>query len=357
MNKNKFLTLVIGLMAFGLTAYLSNRLAGTKEEAHSYRQLAGTVFHTVYHIQYDDTANLQPEIDRLFREFDGSMSMFNDTSLITRFNRNDTTVRADKYFREIFTKGQYVSSVTGGAFDMTVAPLVNLWGFGFTTDPTEVTPQRVDSCLSLVGIDKVQLLDDGRFIKENPGTIMDASSIAKGYSCDMVAEYLQSRGIKNYMVEVGGEIALRGVNQRGLPWSIGISRPIIDSLGLNQGDFQEILRLSEGGVATSGNYRNFKKDGKKMWGHTIDPHTGYPIQQDVLSSTVIAADCMTADAFATAFMVLGSEKAREVLNKDTTIMAYLIIGNVGSKTEDYTFYCSPRLQQMIDQAKKEAVQN
>lgn len=351
MDKRRSITLIIGILVVIIAAILSGRLQPSTETEHRYQTLSGTVFHTIYNIQYDDTANLQSEINRLFREFDGSMSMFNDTSLITRFNRNDTTVRADQYFREIFEKGQYVSHLTNGAFDITVAPLVNLWGFGFKTNPDAVTQQMVDSCLALVGYDKVQLLPDGRLLKANPGTIMDASSIAKGYSCDMIAHYLDSRGIKNYMIEVGGEIALRGVNMHGKPWSIGISRPVIDSLGICQTDYQEILHLSQGGIATSGNYRNFRKDSKKMWGHTINPHTGYPIQQDVLSSTVIAADCMTADAFATAFMVLGSEGAKEVLSRDTTILAYLIIGNADDSQQDYSIYCSPKLQEMIDNAK------
>lgn len=310
-----------------------------------YQHLTGTVFHTIYHIQYADTADYHQEIRQLFQEFDASLSMFNKNSLISRINRNDTTAIADAYFSNLFAKARYVSRLTGGAFDITVAPLVNLWGFGYTRDTTTVTPQMVDSCRALVGFDKVELLPDGRVIKAHPNMILDASSIAKGYMCDVIAEWLRAKGVSNYMIEIGGEINLSGVNSRGKKWTIGINRPEIDSTNM-QNEIQEVVRYS-GGVATSGNYRNFRTQGDTRYSHTIDPHSGYPIQQDILSSTVFAADCMTADAFATAFMVMGSEKAQQVLDKDTTIMAYFILTPAENSTE-YRIVCSPKLKELID---------
>lgn len=341
MKKIIYIVVAIGLVAL---AMCRTKEAGT--QVLSYHKLEGTVFHTIYHITYQGERDYHDEIKQLFKEFDGSLSMFNDTSIITRMNNCDTSVVANRYFRHVFTKAMEVSEATGGAFDITVAPLVNLWGFGFKNSDN-VSQAAIDSILQFVGYKTVHLDEEGHLHKDDPRTIMDASSIAKGYMSDVVADFLREQGVENYMVEIGGEVALHGVNPKGSRWSIGINKPTDDSTQVNS-ELQDILYMSEGGVATSGNYRNFYyKDGKK-YAHTIDPHTGYPIQQDILSSTVIARDCMTADAYATAFMVLGKEKAMEVLAKDTTLMAYFIVdapdadGNGG-----YEIVYSPALEQRL----------
>ena len=334
------------VVAIGLVALAMCRTKEAETQVLSYHKLEGTVFHTIYHITYQGERDYHDEIKQLFKEFDGSLSMFNDTSIITRMNNCDTSVVANRYFRHVFTKAMEVSEATGGAFDITVAPLVNLWGFGFKNSDN-VSQAAIDSILQFVGYKTVHLDEEGHLHKDDPRTIMDASSIAKGYMSDVVADFLREQGVENYMVEIGGEVALNGVNPKGSRWSIGINKPTDDSTQVNS-ELQDILYMSEGGVATSGNYRNFYyKDGKK-YAHTIDPHTGYPIQQDILSSTVIARDCMTADAYATAFMVLGKEKAMEVLAKDTTLMAYFIVdapdadGNGG-----YEIVYSPALEQRL----------
>ena len=334
------------VVAIGLVALAMCRTKEAETQVLSYHKLEGSVFHTIYHITYQGERDYHDEIKQLFKEFDGSLSMFNDTSIITRMNNCDTSVVANHYFRHVFTKAMEVSEATGGAFDITVAPLVNLWGFGFKNSDN-VSQAAIDSILQFVGYKTVHLDEEGHLHKDDPRTIMDASSIAKGYMSDVVADFLREQGVENYMVEIGGEVALNGVNPKGSRWSIGINKPTDDSTQVNS-ELQDILYMSEGGVATSGNYRNFYyKDGKK-YAHTIDPHTGYPIQQDILSSTVIARDCMTADAYATAFMVLGKEKAMEVLAKDTTLMAYFIVdapdadGNGG-----YEIVYSPALEQRL----------
>ena len=334
------------IVAIGLVALAMCRTKEAETQVLSYHKLEGTVFHTIYHITYQGERDYHDEIKQLFKDFDGSLSMFNDTSIITRMNNCDTSVVANRYFRHVFTKAMEVSEATGGAFDITVAPLVNLWGFGFKNSDN-VSQAAIDSILQFVGYKTVHLDEEGHLHKDDPRTIMDASSIAKGYMSDVVADFLKEQGVENYMVEIGGEVALNGVNPKGSRWSIGINKPTDDSTQVNS-ELQDILYMSEGGVATSGNYRNFYyKDGKK-YAHTIDPHTGYPIQQDILSSTVIARDCMTADAYATAFMVLGKEKAMEVLAKDTTLMAYFIVdapdadGNGG-----YEIVYSPALEQRL----------
>ena len=328
----QYIYVIIVLLFCGIGYYRCNAGEAAQTEGQAeYRKLQGSVFHTFYHITYQGSRDYSHEIDSLFKVFDGSLSMFNDTSIISRMNGNDPSVVANDYFRTVFEKACYVSERTDGAFDITVAPLVNLWGFGFKNSD-KVTPQAVDSILQFVGYQSVSLTEDGHLLKKDPRTILDASSIAKGYMSDIVGNYLREQGVNNYMVEIGGEIALRGVNSRGNAWTVGIARPVADSLQQEHG-YQAYLQLSAGGLATSGNYRNFYEKGGKRYAHTIDPHTGYPIQRDVLSATVIASDCMTADAFATSFMVLGKEKALQVMANEPGVEGYLIIPSASDSTQ------------------------
>jgi len=340
MKKNAIL--LIGIAVAGVLIY--NYVNAPKDKPETpWQKLQGSVFHTFYHITYQGEKNYMHEIDSLFKGFDGSMSMFNDTSIISRMNRNEEVV-ADHYFKEIFRKANYVSHKTDGAFDITVAPLVNLWGFGFKNSD-KVTKHSVDSILKFVGYQTVTLDEEGYLHKQDPRTILDASSIAKGYMSDVVADFLKAQGINNYMVEIGGEIALNGVNSKGNAWTVGISKPVADTLNLDHG-FQDYLHLTEGGLATSGNYRNYHEDGGIRRAHTIDPHSGYPIQRDVLSATVIAPDCMTADAFATAFMVLGKDRAMEVLSNEPIIEGYLIIPSPTDSTQMEVIY-SPGFEKYL----------
>lgn len=313
----------------------------------NYRQLQGMVFGTIYHITYEDTADYHDEIRQTLQEFDASLSMFNPTSIISRFNNNDSTCRADAYFSKCFKKAQEISRRTGGAFDITVAPLVNLWGFGFKNSE-QATPAAIDSIRRFVGYHLVSLTDSGTLVKKDPRVILDASSIAKGYACDVIADLLKRLGVKNYMVEIGGEISVQGVNAKGNPWAIGIHKPH-DNPEQGISEIDNVLFLTSGGMATSGNYRNFYYRDGKRYAHTIDPKSGKPVQQDILSSTVIASDCMTADAYATAFMVLGKERSLQVLKADSTLLAYFIVATADSATADtpYEIVYSPRLSQYL----------
>lgn len=209
-----------------------------------------------------------------------------------------------------------------------MAPLVNAWGFGFKND-TKPTPAAIDSLKQIIGYKKVRL--DGKQIVKNDKRIMlDCSAIAKGYGSDAVARLLRSKGIENFMVEIGGEIVTRGINEKRLPWKIGVTKPVDDSLNTNQ-EIQTILNVTNKAMATSGNYRNFYyKDGKK-YAHTIDPITGYPVQHNILSATVLADNCATADAYATAFMVMGLEKAKAILDRHPELMVYFIYSDKNGK--------------------------
>lgn len=291
--------------------------AWTTEET---QRTQGSVFGTFYHITYKSNKELKSGIEAALQAVDNSLSPFNPKSVITAINDN-TCMEADSMLTEVFNLAKTVSRETDRAFDITVAPLVNLWGFGFKTG-TGVSEDKVDSLLVFVNIDDVQL-QNGVIQKKYPETMLDCSAIAKGYGVDAVGLYLERQGIKNYMVEIGGEVRVRGTNPHGELWHIGIDRPTDDPANTNN-EVEQVLQVTQLAMATSGNYRNFyEKDGKK-YAHTIDPRTGYPVQHSILSSTVLAQDCATADAYATAFMVLGMEEAQKVLAKHPELMAYFI---------------------------------
>lgn len=308
--------------------YYSQSIAG------DYMSNKGSVFGTYYSITYRSGKDLHEAIRARMKEVDNSLSPFNRNSLISAVNENRDTV-ADVMFAHIFTLAQNVSGKTGGAFDITVAPLVNAWGFGFRNGMT-VDSLTVDSIRQSVGYRKVRL-ENGRVVKENPGTMLDCSAIAKGYGCDAVASLLDENGVSDYLVEIGGEVVAKGRNSEGKEWAIGISKPVDDPTGQHHG-LQTAINASGKGIATSGNYRNYREENGKKISHTIDPRTGYPVLHSLLSATVIADDCATADAYATAFMVLGMEKAMAVCNSDNSIEAYFIYadeeGNYASSMSD-----------------------
>ena len=285
-----------------------------------YQHDEGQVFGTFYHITYQNDSSLNGDILAELARVDSALSMFNRQSVISRINRGENPVTNDM-FDAVFNLAQGVSASTGGAFDITVAPLVNEWGFGFKTG-TPPSKAVVDSLRSIVGYTKVAL-KDRHVVKSDPRVMLDCSAIAKGYGCDVVAALLERRGITNYMVEIGGEVVTHGISEKRLPWKIGVTKPTDDSLAIDK-ELQTVLNVKDMAMATSGNYRNFYYRNGKKYAHTIDPKTGYPVQHSILSATVLAKRCAEADAYATAFMVMGMEGAREVLGRHPELMAYLI---------------------------------
>ena len=291
----------------------------------------GLVFGTIYKITYQSKTNLRHEIEDALKEVDYSLSPFNKKSVITKVN-NNTDLQVDSLFIDVYKMAEEISQETHGAFDITVAPLVNAWGFGFDSS-TQVDASTIDSLRNFVGYEKVSL-KDGRIIKADPRTKLDCSSIAKGYGVDHVARLFDKKGIENYMIDIGGELVMRGKNAKMNTWRIGINKPIEDSLSQNQ-ELQTVLELTNVGLATSGNYRNFYyKDGKK-YAHTIDPRIGYPVQHNILSATVVAKDCATADAYATSFMVLGLDSAKAICDKHPELDAYFIYSNQNGENAIY----------------------
>lgn len=328
----RFLILILGLVGVCLS--------GCAPEP-TYYEVTGRL-HTPYHIKFQYTESLEEEIDAQLDYFYHLFNAFDSTSVISRVNRGEP-VEVDTLFQKVFNRAQEVAALTDGAYDITCAPLINLWGFGFKDGDT-VTAAAIDSVRAFIGYEKIHL-EGNRVVKADPRVILNMSSIADGTVCDMIAAMFESKGIQNYMVEFGGEMRVKGLNPSGEAWRLGITKPTDDSTGLNQ-ELQQIIRFPmPRGMATSGNYRNFYvKDGKK-YAHTIDPIEGCPVQRDILSATIVAADGMTADACATAFMVLGSERAKRFYERMKGIDYYIICAD--STGQGFKVEYSPGFRQYL----------
>ena len=311
-----------------------------QQQAIPYQKNADFIFGTTYHITYQCDSNMAAGIKAELLKVDQSLSPFNDKSIITAVNQNKA-VQLDSMFLDVYNLALHISEETDGAFDITVAPLVNAWGFGFKNSALPSSYQ-VDSLRQIVGYQKVSL-ENGHIKKKDPRIMLDCSAIAKGYGCDVIAKYLRSRGVRNFMVEIGGEIVTSGLNPERLPWKVGVTKPSDDSLSTSH-ELQTVLNVTDMAMATSGNYRNFYYKGGKKYAHTIDPKTGFPVQHNILSATVIAKSCAEADAYATSFMVMGLEKAQKVMERRPELMAYIIYSDQNG--ENAVWY-SPSLRNKI----------
>jgi thiamine biosynthesis lipoprotein len=297
---------------------------------------------TYYAITYFDhlDRNFQPEIDSLLDAFDMSVSMWEPESIISRINRGEENVHIDSIFITTYIIARKVAEESNGAFDYTVGPLVNVWGFGFT-DRQKVDQAMVDSLLPLVDYRYVSL-DGDQIIMEKSGINFDFNAVAQGYSADLVGDYLASKGIKNYLIDIGGEVLGKGEKPGVGPWLVGIERPSEGEL--SERTLDATVFLTDMAMATSGNYRKYYEEDGVRYSHTIDPETGYPVTHTLLSVSVITYDCGSADAWATAFMVMGLEKAKAFLANREDLEAYFIFSN-----EDGSLgtYISEGMQELI----------
>jgi len=295
------------------------------QKATPYQNCQGFIFGTTYSITYEYEEDLQDEIMAKMLEIDSTLSMFNEESMISLIN-NNVDIKPSEMFLDVFQTAQEISKDTDGAFDITVAPLVNAWGFGYKG---RVVPSDhvVDSLKQFVGYQKIKFNGD-RIVKQDPRMQLDCSALAKGFGADVVASLLESKGIENYLVELGGEVVTKGISEKRVPWKIGVTKPAEDSL-LAGGELQTVLNVTDKAMATSGNYRNFYYKGGKKYAHSIDPKTGRPVQHSILSATVLGDRCIRCDAYATAFMVMGMEKAKKVLERNPELMAYFIYEDHG----------------------------
>lgn len=266
--------------------------------------------HTSVHIKYKHTTKLDTEFDKIFEDWYKSLNVFDTSSVVAKINRNKP-VETYSLFAFTFNKAQDISEKTDGYFDVTCSPLINIWGFGTTNRQDTVSPQTIDSLLQFVGYEKIRL-KNGRIIKDDTRVTLNFSGLGDGAICDQIASYLDKKGVEDYLIEIGGDDFAKGLNPKGVPWKIGINTPVDDPAGMNTAIEQVVQVKKRMAVATSGNYRNFYIENGKRYSHTINPKTGYPANQNILSATVVGPEGLTADALATAFMAMGTEKAREV---------------------------------------------
>jgi thiamine biosynthesis lipoprotein len=296
-------------------------LTETKEVEAGKMTLSGPTMGTTYNITYLDKENrdLQESVDSLLKVFNLDLSTYIPESELSKFNAGDTLDYSLPYLYPVLKASKKIYENTNGAFDPTVGPLVNIWGFG-PYGPELKDSVDIKELLKNVGFTKVDF-DEKQVRKKLHGIYLDFSAIAKGYGSDVVASYLSSKGIENFLVEIGGEVMARGVNDKGELWKLGINRPEETA---NPTDLIGIIALQDRGMATSGNYRNYYVRDSVRISHTINPATGYPVQHSLLSATVVAKDCMTADAYATAMMVLGKDEAIALDERLEEIEVFLI---------------------------------
>lgn len=298
-----------------------------RQKSVPYQHDEGRIFGTTYHITYQSDDNLKKEIEETLKAVDQEFSMFNPQSTVALINEGKRPTLSDD-FLEVYQLAQQVNEESDGAFDITVAPLVNAWGFGFKNQQMPNNHQ-IDSLRRLVGMEHVSLAGakGSQYVRfQRPRMMLDFSAIAKGYGTDRVARLLMSHDVANFMVEIGGEVYAKGNSEKRLPWRIGVSKPVDDPDNDAQ-ELETVLNVTNQAMATSGNYRNFYYKGGRKYAHTIDPKTGRPVQHSLLSATVLAPTCAEADAYATSFMVMGLDKARQVLERKEQLKAYFIYQN------------------------------
>jgi len=324
----------LGLLSLGMIVLISS--CAKFQTINGFTQ--GTTYHIIYRkkghpVRIEEVNKTQ--IDSILAGFDQSLSEYIPNSILSRLNRNDLTVKMDQYFIDVFNKSEEIYEATRGAFDITVAPLVDAWGFG-PKSGTFADSVNVDSLLQYVGMDKVTL-QNNRVVKSDTNVTIDVNAIAQGYSVDVVANYLMNKGFNNYLVEIGGEVRTGGTKSRLHPWKVGVDKPFENPL-ISGEALQVILKLKDASLATSGNYRKFyEKDGVK-YGHTINPVSGYPVMDKLLSASIVAPDCMTADGYATACMVMGLGKSMDFVEANKELEAYFIYS--GPSGEFKTWYSS-----------------
>ncbi len=311
-----------------------------------YQSIHGPTQGTFYNITYKFYKNnfLQDTIDSILNDFDNSLSTYKANSIISHVNKNNP-VEVDDFFIEVYNKAIAVNQLSQGAFDITIGPVINAWGFNkeeFDPDSFNIDALNIDSLMQYVGIEKVALKNN-KVIKQSPHIKLDVNGIAQGYSVDVIARYFEKKGIKHYLIEIGGEVRARGKNTKGSIWKIGVDKPIDGNITPGN-KLQAVIKLNNKSLATSGNYRKyFVKDGIK-YSHSIDPATGFPVRSNLLSVTVLAQECMTADAWATALMVMGLERSKEYLKTQDKIDALLVYSD---STGSYQNYITSGLKDVV----------
>ncbi|KPQ02513.1 FAD:protein FMN transferase [Marinobacter sp. HL-58] len=316
-------------------------LAGCSfEEEEKVWEISGPVFGTEYHINVvlqedqERLENLADDIEDVLEQVDASMSTWRDDSELSRFNRQDDQsewMEISRSLHEVLAAARKVSELSDGAFDVTVGPVVNLWGFGPDARPEQVPgDDELASRLDTIGYEKLELRQDPPGLRASPNQYVDLSAIAKGYGVDAVSRFLESEGIEAYLVEIGGEVRVSGRKPDGDAWRLAIEEPVAEQRQINR-----VVALDSQAMATSGDYRNYYESDGQRFSHTINPEDGRPIQHNLASVTVITEDCMSADALATAFNVMGYQSAKELATRENIAAYFIVRGEDGFET-DYT---------------------
>ena len=294
--------------------------------------LQGLAQGSYYAITYFDEQgrNFQHEIDSIFHAVDMSVNLWVDSSVISKVNRNEE-VELDQIFIDNFNISQKAAKLSDGYFDPTISPIVTAWGFSYKDGDT-ITPQLIDSLKQLVDYRKVRI-ENGKVVKENPAMTLDFNAVAQGYTSDMIAAFLEGKGIKSYLVDTGGEIMAKGGKPNGKPWIVGIEKPAPDQDA--ERVVQTRLALRDKGLVTSGSTRKYVERDGKRYSHCIDPHTGYPVKHQVLSVTVLAETSVWADALASICMVMGKEQSLPIIEGIDGVEAYYIFVNEQGELETF----------------------
>ncbi len=293
----------------------------------TYQKIQGQTMGTTYSITYQSNQDIRRTVEQVLAEVNAEVNHYDPNSVLSKFNQELSTWQVKEgvnhqHFHNNLQTAKEIYQVSNGAFDPTIMPLVNYWGFGYTAKKpvTHIDSLKVDSLLQLVGFDKIKI-SPSTIVKEIPSIQLDFSALAKGYGVDQVGIALEKKGIANYLVDIGGEVRAKGINKKGIPWQLGINTPSTDAA---ISDYLAIIALDNRSMATSGNYRNFYEVNGIRYAHTLNPKTGYPELNRLLSATVIADDCMMADGYATAFMTMGLERAFELASSIKDLEAYFL---------------------------------
>lgn len=338
--KNAIYSVLLLLAMFAVYKFRQSRneVVAASQPTIAQTAFSGPTMGSTYAVKYvtapEKAVNYQPQVDSILEKFNQSLSTYRPDSEISAFNNGHAIAFKLPYFYPVLEKAKEVYGVSGGAFDPTVGPLVNAWGFGTGKDRKAPPQARLDSLRQFIGFDQMIAFDSVSVQKSKEGVYLDFNAIAPGYAADVLGDFLETKNVSNYMIEIGGEVLCKGKNAEGKYWTIGINNPEYEQKGGEQ--LQAIVSLNNRALATSGNYRNFYVQDGKKYAHTLDPKTGYPVQHSLLSVTVLADDCISADAYATVFMVIGKDKALELIKKQPGLDAFFVYADEKGKLQTYT---------------------
>lgn len=335
MKKLTYIVLILIAAMVGAASCTGRRGGGSATGEYSVAE--GMVWNTSYHITFQGPESLRDSIIKEFDRIGQSLNVFDTASLVSRVNMGDS-VAVNTDFIKVYMASVKTNKITGGAFDPTLGPLIDAWGFG-RGHVASADTARIDSIMQFVGIGKTHIKYDC-IVKDDARIRFNFSAIAKGYACDCIGEMLQREGVKNYLVEIGGEIAARGVSPSGIAWRVGVDAPELGAAADSK-KTEAVVQLKDMGVATSGNYRNFREENGRLIGHTISARTGRPVLTDVISATVVASTATEADALATSFMALGFDESRKIIDR-MNLAAMLVL-------TDSTMWSSPSFKKIISE--------